>query len=275
LNALWDHPQRHAGLPADISNRTEVMLPAYFTEYQPGVAKLHSAAYQPYADNIAFSDNFANAFYKTRIGNDSEVPDLDTPNAALEEQLLDCLRSKDEALTTSAIKALSVSPRGTGPRLTIAALQLLSTHHKSDIRFVFEEELKPMRPSSAKPKPGEPSDETFKQRVQPILTRVNGDGRACVLCHSTQGAIPAAHARKGRVHRSAVAIQLPVGASRDQSRRTQAQSTADQAHSSQRQRGRPGVAHEYARGRYALGEEYGGGELRRRIRNNHQLDSQR
>ncbi len=52
------------------------------------------------------------------------------------------------------------------------------------------EELKPMRPSSAKPKPGEPSYETFKQRVQPILTRVNGDGRACVLCHSTQGKFP-------------------------------------------------------------------------------------
>jgi len=32
-----------------------------------------------------------------------------------------------------------------------------------------------------------PDYEYFKQRVQPVLARVGEDGRACVVCHATQG----------------------------------------------------------------------------------------
>ncbi len=61
----------------------------------------------------------------------------------------------------------------------------------------YHTELGRFRGSGSKPELPEPDYEYFKQKVQPILTKVTGDGRACVLCHATQGQFPLRMAGKG------------------------------------------------------------------------------
>ncbi len=142
LNALWDHPQRHAGLPTDLEGRSEVVLPAYFGEYQRGVADLHRGGYEPFAENAAFRYGAGNAFFKTRVGNDSELPDLGLPRAELEGELLRCLASDGPDLVRSAIKALSVFPAGLSPKLTVAVVKLSNGAYGRDVRFVYQNEAR-------------------------------------------------------------------------------------------------------------------------------------
>ncbi|MCX6614289.1 MAG: hypothetical protein NTW74_26045, partial [Acidobacteria bacterium] len=142
LQALWDHPQRHAGLPPDLAERSEVVLPAYFTEYSRGVDKLHQGGYEPYQQSAAFRYGAANRFFKTRVGNDSELPDLGEVTAGLEHELLACLKSGDPALIKSTIHALSVFPAGLSGRLAVAVIALASGPHSQDVRFVFENDVR-------------------------------------------------------------------------------------------------------------------------------------
>jgi hypothetical protein len=142
LEAIWDHPQRHAGLPADMSERTEVVLPAYFTEFSRGVDVLSSAKYPPHLQNTGFRYDSKNAFYKTRVGNDSELPDLGVVASSLEAELIRCLRSADTALRSSALRALSVFPSGLSPKLNLEVARLLGGGQADEVRFVFENDAR-------------------------------------------------------------------------------------------------------------------------------------
>lgn len=139
LHALWDHPQRHAGLPKDLEGRSEVVLPAYFAQYQNGVERLHEKGfvYEPRVENAAFRYDARNAFYKTRVGNDSELPDWGEAGAEIEGALVSALRSGDAEIQMSALKALSCFPQGTSAELTLAAVELLATPMASIVEYVF------------------------------------------------------------------------------------------------------------------------------------------
>jgi hypothetical protein len=137
LQALWDHPQRHAGLPSDWEKRTEIVLPAYFTEYQQGIRQL-DASYEPYRQNAGFRYNAANPFFKTRVGNDSELPDLGSPEASLEKELLLALGSQDSELNQSALKALSIFSQGVTPAITLAVLPHFNGPLAGTVRYIFE-----------------------------------------------------------------------------------------------------------------------------------------
>ncbi len=142
LQALWDHPQRHAGLPPDLADRSEVVLPAYFTEYAQGVDTLHRGGYEPHLQTAAFRYRTANRFFKTRVGNDSELPDLGEVEPTLEFELLLCLKSGDGVLVRSTLNALSVFPAGLSGRLAIAVVGLAAGPHAQDVRFVFENDVR-------------------------------------------------------------------------------------------------------------------------------------
>jgi hypothetical protein len=142
LESLWDHPQRHAGLPADIEGRSEVVLPAYFSDYSRGVDGLHQGGYEPHAQSAGFRYGAANRFYKTRVGNDSELPDLGVVLPALEREWVACLESGDPDLTRSAIRALSVFPAGLSGRLAVAVVKLAAGPFARDVRFVFAGEAR-------------------------------------------------------------------------------------------------------------------------------------
>jgi hypothetical protein len=142
LEAIWDHPQRHAGLPADISDRTEVVLPAYFTEFSRGVDVLSSAQYPPHVQNTGFRYDSKNAFYKTRVGNDSELPDLGAVDALLEKELIRCLKSEDRSLRSSALRALSVFAAGLSPKLNLEVARMLERGQAAEVRFVFENDAR-------------------------------------------------------------------------------------------------------------------------------------
>lgn len=137
LEALWDHPQRHAGLPADLEGRSEVVLPAYFTEYTRGVDHLHDRPYEPHTEATGFRYNPVNPFFKTRIGNDSELPDLGTVTPTLETQLLACLESKDGELNRAALRALSIFPEGLSGPLAIAVVRHAAGPLANDVEFLF------------------------------------------------------------------------------------------------------------------------------------------
>lgn len=137
LEALWDHPQRHAGLPVDVEGRSEVVLPAYFSEYSRGVEGLHRGGYEPHREAGGFRYGASNRFYKTRVGNDSELPDLGMVTPGLEHELLACLLSADGAVVRSSIRALSVFPAGLSGRLAVAVVRLAKGAYAPDVRFVF------------------------------------------------------------------------------------------------------------------------------------------
>ena len=113
------------------------MLPPYFAEYQHGIQSL-SSNYEPYRQNAGFRYSSDNPFFKTRLGNDSDLPDLGQPVPELEAALLRALSSPDPQLAISAIKALSLFPQGTTPGLTQAATALLASPHAPVVRYVFE-----------------------------------------------------------------------------------------------------------------------------------------
>lgn len=139
LNALWDHPQRHAGLPKDLEGRSEVVLPAYFAQYQNGVERLHEKdfVYEPRVENAAFRYDARNSFYKTRVGNDSELPDWGEAGPEIEAALLSALRSGDAEIQMSALKALSCFPQGMSAELTLAAVELLGTPLAATVEYLF------------------------------------------------------------------------------------------------------------------------------------------
>lgn len=137
LEALWDHPQRHAGLPEDLERRSEVVLPKFFSEYSRGVDGLHRGGYEPHARNTGFRYGAANPFYKTRVGNDSELPDLGVAGEGLERELLACLNSGQQEVTRAAIRALSVFPTGLSGKLTVAVVKLAVGEYAGDVRYVF------------------------------------------------------------------------------------------------------------------------------------------
>lgn len=137
LEALWDHPQRHAGLPEDLERRSEVVLPKFFSEYSRGVDGLHQGGYEPHERAAAFRYGPANPFYKTRVGNDSELPDLGAVGESLEKELLTCLNSGHASLTRAAIRSLSVFPAGLSEKLTVAVVKLAVGEYSSDVKFVF------------------------------------------------------------------------------------------------------------------------------------------
>ncbi len=139
LNALWDHPQRHAGMPRDLEGRSEVVLPAYFAQYQNGVERLHEKGfvYEPRAENAAFRYDARNGFYKTRVGNDSELPDWGEAGPEIEKALVEALRSGDAEMQMSALKALSCFPQGTSAELTLAVVELLGTPLAETVEYMF------------------------------------------------------------------------------------------------------------------------------------------
>lgn len=137
LQSMWDHPQRHAGMPKDLNYRAEVVLPAYFSEYQDAVPQLHVARYEPWVENSGFRYAASNSFYKTRVGNDSDLPDLGEVSQEFEHELLACLTSQDREVALSAVKALSAFPRGTTPALTLQLVTLLPGHLGAAVRDVF------------------------------------------------------------------------------------------------------------------------------------------
>ncbi len=141
LEAMWDHPQRHAGLPPDVDGRTEVVLPAYFAEYARGVERLERGGYEPYEQTASFRYGAKNGFYKTRVGNDSELPDLGEVGPEMEKALLDCL-SRGGEVTRATIKALSAFPKGLSPRLTVAVVKMARGEFAADVRYVFAGEAR-------------------------------------------------------------------------------------------------------------------------------------
>lgn len=139
LNALWDHPQRHAGLPKDLAGRSEVVLPAYYPEYQNGVERLHERGfvYEPRVENAAFRYDARNSFYKTRVGNDSDLPDWGEAGPEIEAVLEEALRSGDAEMARSAVKALSCFPQGTTGALAVAVVDLLEGELAETVEYVF------------------------------------------------------------------------------------------------------------------------------------------
>lgn len=139
LQALWDHPQRHAGLPPDLAERSEVVLPAYFSACARGFEGLHRGGYEPHRQSASFRYLGGNSFFKTRVGNDSELPGLGDVKSGLERELLDCLASGDAALVKNA---LSIFPGGLSGRLAVAVVRLAAGARARDVRFVFENDVR-------------------------------------------------------------------------------------------------------------------------------------
>lgn len=164
LNALWDHPQRHAGLPGDWEKRTEIVLPAYFSEYQSGIGRL-DGQYEPYRQNASFRYAARNPFFKTRVGNDSELPDLGSPGAELERELKLALGSGDLELSQSALKALSVFGKGVTPALTLAVLPHFDGPLASTARYVFGGEAR----GSLRMDPPFAEEDAFAQALMQVL----------------------------------------------------------------------------------------------------------
>jgi len=144
LTSLWDFHLRHMAIPEDNKEKVDVALPAFFADYSAGVAQLHdpSFTYEPYAESARFQYRAANDIHITRLGNDTEVPQL-FPDSGdrLEQALLTCLNGADKEMTLEVIKAGSILGGAETPAFTIAMLRMLESPDKdlrAAVRYVYE-----------------------------------------------------------------------------------------------------------------------------------------
>jgi len=144
LTSLWDFHLRHMAIPEDNKEKVDVALPAFFADYSAGVTRLHEAdfTYEPYAETARFEYRATNDIHITRLGNDTDVPQLfpDT-SPRLEKALLKCLEGADKEMTLQVIKAGSILGAAETPAFTISMLRLLESPDKdlrAAVRYVYE-----------------------------------------------------------------------------------------------------------------------------------------
>jgi hypothetical protein len=143
LTALWDFHLRHMAIPDDNREKVDVLLPSFLAEDSQGVARLHEPGfvYQPYQETVAFRYRAANDFHVTRLGNDSDVPQLFADSGdALEQALLKCLDGADAEITVEIIKASSVLGEAATTRFTKAILPLLESPNaeiRDAVKYVY------------------------------------------------------------------------------------------------------------------------------------------
>jgi HEAT repeat protein len=143
LEALWDLPVRHMAIPENNQNKVDVILPAFYAELANGVPRLQDGDYdyEPYRQAAAFRYSPANSFYRTRVGNDSDLIELSGAGPELEDALLEVLRSRDPEMQILAVKAASALGPALTPHFTEAILGLLDSgtpEVRAAIRYVFE-----------------------------------------------------------------------------------------------------------------------------------------
>ncbi len=127
LEALWDFHVRHYALPELQTGQVAISLPAVFTKYVSGVPELHvpGYVYPPYRETVDFRYDVHNAFYQTRVGNDSDlIHFFESSGPQLEEALMDCLRGADNDMKINVLKAGSTLSGAGDARFAQAVLQL-------------------------------------------------------------------------------------------------------------------------------------------------------
>jgi hypothetical protein len=140
LTSLWDFHVRHMAIPEDNREKVDVILPAFYADYSAGVPRLHEASfnYAPYAETAAFRYGAGNGFYITRLGNDTDLPQLFADSGTgLEKALLKCMEGADQEMTLQVIKAGTVLGEAETPAFTIAMFRLLQ-HPDQEIRAAIQ-----------------------------------------------------------------------------------------------------------------------------------------
>ena len=145
LTGLWDFHVRHMAIPDDSRGKVDVILPAFYSEFAQGVARLGEKDfdYAPYREASSFRYSATNGFQIVRLGNDSDLIHLFADSgSALEQALLACLDGADRELTLEVIKAGSVLGEAATPKFTAAMLGLLDhgdAEVRAAVRYVYEE----------------------------------------------------------------------------------------------------------------------------------------
>ncbi len=127
LNAMWDFHIRHYALPTLKPGQVAIGLPKVLTQYVEGVPQLDEPGYvyPPYQETADFRYDPHNAFYQTRIGNDSDlIHFFRSSGPQLEQALIDCLTGASDDMKIEVLKAGSTLEGAGDQRFALAALRL-------------------------------------------------------------------------------------------------------------------------------------------------------